>query len=62
MKVGVLDSLGIIWSKLIHDLTLYEHEFTIDEVRHSQFKEHETPEDREERLHTETAGYFSAQD
>ena len=50
-------TLSLIWAKLVHDLTLYEHEFTIEEVRGRQFNDGvETPEEREERLHTEIAG------
>jgi len=51
-------ALSLIWGRIIHDLTLYEHEFSIEEVGHSQFRppEEETPEEREERLHTEVAG------
>ena len=50
-------TLGLIWAKLVRDLTLYEHEFTIEEIMHRQFAhDGETPEEREERLHTEIAG------
>jgi hypothetical protein len=50
-------TLSIIWERIIRDLTLYEHEFTIEEVSRRQFtRDEETPEEREERLHTEIAG------
>jgi len=52
------NALGIVWAKLIHDLTLYEREFTLRDVQHVHFSrpEEETPEEREERLRTEIAG------
>ncbi len=51
-------ALGIVWAKLLHDLTLYEREFTLRDMQHahSHSPEEETPEEREERLHTEVAG------
>jgi len=53
----MIGAIGIVWRKLVHDLGLYEHEFTIEEVTRNQFKDgYETPEEREERLHTEIAG------
>lgn len=55
-------ALNIIWSRLMHDLTLYDHRITTEELVHHQFKdENESPEEREERLHTEIAGGLSAQ-
>lgn len=56
MKIAVLSSFGIIINKIVHDLTLYEHEVTIAELRREHPRDNETPEDREERLHTEIAG------
>ncbi|HYE23320.1 MAG TPA: hypothetical protein VEA92_02615 [Candidatus Paceibacterota bacterium] len=51
-------TLSIIWARLIHDLGLYEHEFTVEEIiRHHEFGvEDETPEEQQERLHTEVGG------
>jgi len=53
-------ALSIVWSKLVHDLGLYEHEFTVREVAHyHEFEtDTETPEEAEERLHTDVAGSF----
>ena len=51
-------AMSIVWSKLIHDLGIYEHEVTIEEVTHNHQFENgtETPEETEERLHTDIAG------
>lgn len=56
MKIAVLSSFGIILNKIVHDLTLYEHEVTIEELRREHTRENETPEERKQRLHTEIAG------
>lgn len=51
-------TLSIVWARLIHDLGIYEHEFTLDEVMpHRQYTaDGETVEEQEERLRTEIAG------
>lgn len=51
-------TLSIVWARLVHDLGLYEHEFTLEEVvaRHQYPTEGESEEEREERLHTEIGG------
>jgi len=51
-------AMSIVWAKLVHDLGIYEHEVTIEEVtHHHQFEDGtETPEEAEVRLHTDIAG------
>jgi|GEM_PF-4429864 len=48
-------TLSIVWARLVHDLGRYEHEFTLEEVLHQRpfSTAGETPEEEEERLHTE---------
>lgn len=53
----MVGALQIVWSKLVHDLTLYEHEVHPQVLGNYKFSGEPEPEEaREERLHTETAG------
>lgn len=46
--------LGIIWEKLVHDLTLNERPLVLVGGDSNQFTDgHETPFEEEERLNTE---------
>ncbi|HWH07249.1 MAG TPA: hypothetical protein VNU47_01845 [Candidatus Paceibacterota bacterium] len=56
MRIGAIDTLSIIVRKMAHDFLMYEHEVTIEELRRHHTRDTETPEEREERLHTEIAG------
>ena len=53
-------ALSLIWSKIIHDLTLYEGEVQIGAISYDQFQQgQETPLTREERLHVDLPGHES---
>lgn len=55
-------ALSIIWSKIIHDLTLYEREIYPGEISYDQFSRgNETAATREERLHAEPVGTVESQ-
>ena len=50
-------TFNIIWSRLMHDLTLYNQPVTtVDLMEHLYHQGPETPEGEAERLHTEVAG------